>query len=263
MTTISTQQVIDYILEKISNDFNIDHTNLTNKYGLVDTIYSDIQKNIDNSKTPKKKVVRKVTKALVVETPVVVEEPVALETPIQALKKKVVRKVTKALAVEEPVVLETPVVLEIPVVLETPVQAPKKKVVRKVTKALAVEEPVTIELPKEEPKEEKVKPQPKRIIKKVDQNTNINNTLVETVKETKEEPDNTVEGCDELEENIYVDTLVYSNEDADSLEPREINGVKYYIDCSNYVYHIETQDLIGKLGEKNNNIIFLSDFHED
>lgn len=186
-------------------------------------------------------------------------------------------------AVEEPIV-ETPTV-ETPTVETVVTQAPKKKVVRKVTKNV-------VNAPEEENKEEpipqtkveevanldvsevKVKPQAKRIVKKV----YTNNSETTLVKETKEEPTkkskktleilefdagkdaNSMDGCDELEANIYVDTQIYNDEDSDSLEPREVNGVKYYIDSSNYVYHIETQDLIGKLNEKGDNILFLSDF---
>ena len=87
-------------------------------------------------------------------------------------------------------------------------------------------------------------------------------TLVEVPQEVTEEPtiESGVDVCDELENNIYVDSQTYNDEDSDSLEPREINGVKYYIDTSNYVYHTETQDLIGKLNETCDTIIFLSDF---
>ena len=309
MTTISTQQVLDYVLEQISKDFNIDHATLVEKYGSVETIHS----TIEASKTTKKKVVRKVSKPVVEP----VENPV--ETPVEAPKKKVVRKVSKNV-VEAPkvetvaelaVVVAEAVAEEVAEVTTPPVESPKKKVVRKVTKnvvevpkaetvaevALAVAEvaaEAVAEAPKKkvvrkvtktldsesvvptsdtvlEPVEEKVKPlpQPKRIVKKV--------TQIPLPKEVHEEPkknskkqlelveygtgeDNSLDGCDEFEENIYADTQIYNDEDSDSLEPLEINGAKYYVDSSNYVYHIDNQDLIGKLNEKGDAIIFLSSF---
>jgi hypothetical protein len=254
MTTVSTQQILDYILEQISKEFNINHPTLVEKYGSVENISNAILPNKNN----KKKVVRKVNKA----PEPVLEEPKAeavaevVAAPVETPKKKVLRKVTKAVEafVEQP---NTEVV-----------ETPKKKVVRKVTKAVEA----VVEEPKVEVAnsthcvntEEKVKPAPKRIVKKVSSD----------IVETKEAPpnknvesvevsnivDNNVGGCDEVEENVYVDTQIYDDEDSDSLEPREINGVKYYIDSSNYVYHIETQDIVGKLNNQGDNIIFLSDF---
>ncbi len=270
MTTISTQQVLDYILQQISKDFNIDYTSLSEKYGSLDTISNIIQNNITNSKNTKKKVVRKVTKA-VVEEPllaVTTEPPVTESTPTP--KKKVVRKVTKAV-VEEPLLAVTE---EPPVTESTP--TPKKKVVRKVTKAVVEEPLVTVtnepsseHLDSVEGSEEKVKPQAKRIVKKVPvMDTVLPEEINEEPKKNSKKNVELVEfdACanannnDRLEENVYVDTQTYDDEDSDSLEPREVNGVKYYVDSSNYVYHIETQDLIGKLNDKGDKIIFLSDF---
>ncbi len=237
MTTISTQQVLDYILQQISKDFNIDYTSLSEKYGSLDTISNIIQNNITNSKNTKKKVVRKVTKA-VVEEPllaVTTEPPVTESTPTP--KKKVVRKVTKAV-VEEPLVTVT-------------------------------NEPSSEHLDSVEGSEEKVKPQAKRIVKKVPvMDTVLPEEINEEPKKNSKKNVELVEfdACanannnDRLEENVYVDTQTYDDEDSDSLEPREVNGVKYYVDSSNYVYHIETQDLIGKLNDKGDKIIFLSDF---
>jgi len=276
MTTVNTQQVLDYVLDQISKEFNISHQTLVEKYGSIETVSNAIVANTNNKKkvvrkatkaaeavaevvvapvdeTPKKKVVRRATKAveLVTEEPKVEVEAVAevVVAPIETPKKKVVRKVTKA--VEEPKAAE--VVAEVVV---APVETPKKKVVRKATKAVEVvsEEPkveVVTSTP-EENTEEKVKPAPKRIVKKVPDGDDINNVEVST------KVDN---NCDEVEEaNVYVDAQTYNDEDSDSLEPREINGVNYYIDSSNYVYHFETHDLIGKLDNKGDNIIFLSDF---
>jgi hypothetical protein len=292
MTTVNTQQVLDYILDQISKEFNISHQTLVEKYGSIETVSSAIVANTNN----KKKVVRKVTKVVEVVTgePKVEAEVEAVAelvvvVPVETPKKKVVRKATKVVEVvtEEPkveAVVET--VAELVVVV--PVETPKKKVVRKATKVVeepkveAVVETVAevvvvapvettkkkvvckaaraVEVVTEEPKvevvastpEEKVKPAPKRIVKKVPDDNEINNVEVSTKFDNN---------CDEVEEaNVYVDTQTYNDEDSDSLEPREINGVNYYVDSSNYVYHFETQDLIGKLDNKGDNIIFLSDF---
>jgi hypothetical protein len=259
MTTISTQQVIDYVLEEISKDFNISHTTLVEKYGSIDTI-----SNIIQNKNTKKKVVRRVTKPTV-EQPQVYQ---LIEATVETPKKKVVRKVTKNV-VEEP---KVDIVVETPVEVLSTVEVPKKKVVRKVTKTPDTVIVVPVEEPKTDPVlehvEEKVKPQPKRIVKNV---TVVNVTVNEEPKKKSKKhvelvefdtgsDKNSLEGCDELEANVYVDTQIYNDEDSDSLEPREVNGVKYYVDSSNYIYHIETQDLIGKLNEQGDNIIFLSDF---
>ena len=307
MTTVSTQQVLDYTLEQISKEFNINHQTLVEKYGSIDTISSAIMTNKNNKKnvvrrvnkaveavveepkaevvaeavaeaavvpveTPKKKVVRKVTKAVeaVVEEPKAEAVAEAALVPVETPKKKVVRKVTKAVevVVEEP---KAEVVAEEVVV---PLDTPKKKVVRKVTKAVepVVEEPKVELAPSTQGgnTEEKVKPAPKSIVKKVSSDINlashdgimVNNSTTGTDLERQAEPlnKNIVERFDDIDTNVYVDTQKYNDEDSDSLEPREINGVNYYVDSSNYVYHFETQDLIGKLNNKGDNIIFLSDF---
>jgi hypothetical protein len=296
MTTVSTQQLLNYILENISNDFNIDLSKLKEKYGSLETIYKEIQTITDTKdKNTKKKVIRKVNKTVepaLEEPKTETVTPDPLEAPIEAPKKKVVRKVTKTI---EPALEEPKQQVVTPDPLEAPIESPKKKVVRKVTKNVepALEEPKTdtvapevVEAPIEAPKkkvvrkvtktvetvtndntEEKVKPNAKRIVKKVP--SADNNLAVSVPKNTKPvdlgtlADNNSLEGRDELEENIYVDTQIYNDEDSDSLEPREINGVKYYIDSSNYIYDIESQDIIGKLNEKGDSIIFLSDFSSE
>ena len=272
MTTISTQQVLDYILEEISKDFTINHDTLVEKYGSLETIYNTIQNKIS-----KKKVVRRVSKATVQEPKVEqVYIPIETinETPVETPpKKKVIRKVSKNI-VEQPKLDIVAVPLP-----ETSVESPKKKVVRKITKIpeiVSVAPPTnpvteTVNLVVLEPQEEKVKPQPKRIVKKISTNVSALEKEVQEIPKKKSkknlellefgaEEDNSLEGCDELEENVYVDTQIYNDEDSDSLELLEINTDKYYIDSSRYVYHIDTQELIGKLNEKGDNIIFLSDF---
>jgi hypothetical protein len=277
MTTISSQQVLTYVLEKISKDFNIDLNNLAEKYGSVESIYKAIQTDIDNNKS-KKKVIRKVSKSV---EPILEEKKVeavvaeVVDVPIEPPKKKVVRKITKNVEPNETVVNDIGKAQKTEPV-DVPIEPPKKKVVRKVTKPAEpiVEQQKVVEVSIENT-EEKVKPKAKRIIKKVPSPTDDSIVLNEVKLEAKEGTekkskkilelvefgtgeDNSLDGCDELEDNIYVDTQIYNDEDSDSLEPREINGVKYYIDSSNYVY--DNQDLIGKLNEKGDNIIFLSDF---
>jgi hypothetical protein len=308
MATISTQQVLDFVLEQISKDFNIDHDTLKNKFSSVDNIYNAIQE----STKPKAKRVLK--KAPVIETPK--EEPVITKEEPVITKKKVLRKVK---AVQEPIVVTnepttvtnepttvtnepTTVTNEPTKVTNEPTDVPslvidstlpvKKKIIRKATKVVEqMEVPVepiatpsaTVEEPEpvlptkkkvirkvtkvvEEPivvVEEKIVP--KRIQKKASSNPEI---VTETKKKSKKNvelvefgtDENSMEGVDEIEANVYVDTILYNDEDSDSLVPREVNGKKYYIDCSNYVYDFESQDLIGKLNEKGDKIIFLSDF---
>jgi hypothetical protein len=290
MTTVSTQQVLDYILEQISKEFNINHSTLVEKYGSIDTISNAILSN----KIIKKKIIRKVTKEL--EEPKVEVVAQVAETP----KKKVVRKVAKkAEPVTEVPVTEVPItevpVTEVPVtevpVTEVPkveVVTPKKKVVRKVAKKAepVTEVPVT-EVPVTEVvsnthdknTEEKVKPTPKSTVKKTPVATK-EPELASTPKgvaincndlETKEESTNNKSethlevstesvDCHEIEEDVYTDTHTYNDEDSDSLEIRKINGVEYYIDSFNLVYHIETKDCIGKLNNEGNNIMFLNNF---
>jgi hypothetical protein len=248
MTTISTQQVLDYVLEQISKDFDIDHAKLVEKYSSIQTISAAIQPIIDNNKNTK---VKRVLKKSSVVTPVETVQEV-VETPIESPKKKVVRKVTKVLVVGEAEATKEVV----PELVETPIDPPKKKVVRKVTKASVVPKVETTPTPSNlvESLEEKVKPQPKRIVKKAPQ-TSDNVAKLEVVEEPSQTPEKQLDI-----DTVYTDSQIYNDEDSDSLEPREVNGIKYYIDSSNYVYHVETQDLIGKLNEKGDNIIFLSDF---
>lgn len=262
MTTISTKQVLDFVLEQISKDFTIDHDTLKNKFSSLDNIYNSIQESINANgrvikkvtivEAPvlaKKRVIRKVSKD--VEEPIVTVEvePIVTVEPvtIAPTKKKVIRKVTKV--VEEPIVV--PSVVPTSVVAEEPkpdvVLTTKKKVIRKNT--------TVVEKPVEEPVEEKVLP--KRVEK----------VLAETKKKSKKNVElvefgtdsNSVEGVDEIEANVYVDTMLYNDEDID-LKLYEINDNKYRIDDSNYVYDFETKDLIGKLNEKGDTIIFLTDF---
>lgn len=49
----------------------------------------------------------------------------------------------------------------------------------------------------------------------------------------------------------------------DFLESREINGVKYLIDSSEYIYNMDSQELLGKLSEKDKTqILFLKDYKD-
>ena len=248
MTTISTQQVLDYVLEQISKDFDINHAKLVEKYSSIQTISVAIQSTLDNNK--KKRVLKKASVVTPVET---VQDVV--ENSIESPKKKVVRKVTKALVVGEAEATKE-AIATVPDVLETPSEPPKKKVVRKVTKASVVPTVETTPTPSNfvDSVEEKVKPQPKRIVKKVPLSSD-NVSKLEVVEEFNQKSEKQLDI-----DTVYTDSQIYNDEDSDSLEPREVNGIKYYIDSSNYVYHVETQDLIGKLNEKGDNIIFLSDF---
>jgi hypothetical protein len=272
MATFSTQQILDFVLEQISKDFNLDILVLKNKYSSID----DVSNAIKLANTPKKRVVRKLTKSVptTIEAPITAEEaPIITEAaPITTEeeapitneaappKKKVIRKVVKA--------VDTPSIpVEQPIV-EQPINVTnvtKKKVIRKTIKP--VEEPVVVT---EEPViEEKVKP--KRIIKKVPKEPEVTKEAEEVVEPKKKSKknvelvefntdSNSMEGLDEIEKTVYTDAHLYNDEDSDSLEPREINGVKYYIDTSNYLYDMETQDLVGKFNENTNNVVFLSDF---
>ena len=344
MATISTQQVLDFVLQQISEDFKLDNDALKNKFSSLDEIYNAIKesttakhRNVLTTTTEeplvtKKKVLRKITKvvvaepvvveeSLVVAEPVVVEEPVVVAEPVkkkvirktttvadEPVVKKVVRKVTKVLDEPTQVTLEPNEVtvepnqvtvkpievnvkpievnvepievnvepITIPnVVPEEPTPA-KKKVIRKLSKTL--EEPivapnVVVEEPKSNPEHEPVLPaKKKKVIRKnpdvVKEPVEKKLVPTETKKKSKKNVElvefgtdaNSMEGVDEIEANVYVDTVLYNDEDSDSLEPREVNGVKYYIDSSNYVYDFENQDLIGKLNEKGDTIVFLTDF---
>ena len=56
--------------------------------------------------------------------------------------------------------------------------------------------------------------------------------------------------------DIYESLETYEE---DSLEPQEINGIKYYVDTSGYIYDFENQDLLGKRNQSGDNIILLND----
>ena len=317
MTTISTKQVLDFVLEQISKDFTIDHDTLKNKFSSLDNIYNSIQESINANgrvikkvtivEAPvlaKKRVIRKVSKD--VEEPIVTVEvePIVTVEPvtIAPTKKKVIRKVTKVVeeptkVVEEPTkVVEEPTEVTVQhivvpiVVAEEPAPEPvitaKKKVIRKVTKV--VEEPIVVpsvvptSVVAEEPKPDVVLTTKKKVIRKnttvvekpveepVEEKVlpkRVEKVLAETKKKSKKNVElvefgtdsNSVEGVDEIEANVYVDTMLYNDEDID-LKLYEINDNKYRIDDSNYVYDFETKDLIGKLNEKGDTIIFLTDF---
>jgi hypothetical protein len=317
MTTISTKQVLDFVLEQISKDFTIDHDTLKNKFSSLDNIYNSIQESINANErvikkvtiveahvVAKKRVIRKVSKdveepivtvevepivnvepVVTVEVePIVTVEPVA----IAPTKKKVIRKVTKV--VEEPTEVTVQHIVVPIVVAEEPkpevVLTAKKKVIRKVTKV--VEEPIVVpsvvptSVVAEEPKPEVVLTAKKKVIRKntklvekpveepVEEKVlpkRVEKVVAETKKKSKKNVElvefgtdaNSVEGVDEIEANVYVDTMLYDDEEI-VLKLYEINDNKYFIDDSNYVYDFKTKDFIGKLSEKGDTIIVLTDF---
>jgi hypothetical protein len=247
--------------------------------------------------TPKpKKVVKKAvsTTQAPKEPEVIAEPPKEPEVIAEAPKpKKVVKKaVSTTQAPKEPEVIAEPpkpkkvvkkavsttqapkepeVIAEAPKESEVVVEAPKPKQV--VKKAFPVVNPlkepevvaeVVAEVPKESEvvvEEPEVKIKPKKII--------VKRLPVEAVKipeppkMSKKEVDVVEYGSDEQhDENASVYDSIQMYED-DLLEPREINGVKYLIDSSEYIYDMESQELLGKLSEKDKStILFLKNFSE-
>jgi hypothetical protein len=177
-----------------------------------------------------------------------VEEPTdAVVTTTASVTEEKPKKVLKKKAdVPETVTVDTP---------PTEDQKPKKVIKKRITVDVT-ETPV--EVKDIQAPEEEVKIVPKKIIKK-------KATVVPLVSEAEPKKQSRknidiaeygVEG--ENTHEIYEAAELYED---DSVEPREIGGVKYYIDTSNYIYDFESMDLIGKLNEQDNTkVIFLADF---
>jgi hypothetical protein len=224
----------------------------------------ELEVSVEASKEPEvsveapkpKKVLKKAVK--VSESPkepeVVVEPPNHPEVSVEAPKpKKVLKKPVKF--AESP--KEPEVNVEAPNHPEVSVEAPKlKKVLKKAVPAL--ETPNEPEVVVQEPE---VKIKPKKII--IKRQAIEPATIVAPQKKSIKEVDVVEYGSDEQhDENATVYDSIQMYED-DLLEPREINGVKYLIDSSEYIYDMESQELLGKLSEKDKNtILFLKNFTE-
>jgi hypothetical protein len=186
-----------------------------------------------------KKILKKKVAVSTEETTVV---PPVEDKPKKVLKKKVAVEATPV----EPTVIAEDKQKEVD-------SKPKKIIKKRVTvDATEVPEVKNIDTPEEE-----VKITPKKIIKKKPSEPTVNEGLPK--KQSKKNIDVAEYGVEGNESHdIYEAAELYED---DSVEPREIGGVKYYIDTSNYVYHFESMDLIGKLNESDpTKIIFLADF---
>jgi hypothetical protein len=323
--------VIQVILTKISLDYNIPVSELTNKISMpniTNDIESSIQSYCDNLVPPnqiqsitekskkiiKKKVVptepivgeavvssnintiivpekpKRVLKkkapsttpaenisSVIVETndPVTVpiETNVVPEKPKKILKKKAPAETIASITTEtnDPVTAptETHVIPDKPkkvlkkkasVITETiaPVTSvptdtssvsdkPKKVLKKPVDVEIIIPEPVSAPIVKDivEPELEELKLKPRKIM------------LKKPALESKKNVEQPEYGEDVDQADIYESFQTYEE---DSLEPREINGTKYYVDTSGYIYDFESQDLVGKLNQSNDSIILLNDF---
>ena len=205
---------------------------------------------------------KKIIKKKVAEVPVAIPQtPVESETNVTPVETLVEppkqKKIIKKKVVEVPVAIpQTPVESEAP---QTPVEskttvtpveevvesAKQKKIIKKKISEPLVETPVEVvkTIHMEEVDEVKIKPKKNEpFVKK-----NIENT---DSPEYGEEVDNP---------EIYESLQIY---DTDDLEPKKINDTNYYVDTSGYVYDFESQELVGKLNQSGDSVIFLSDFSQ-
>ncbi len=209
---------------------------------------------------PKKVIKKKVAETIPVQvantSPLVVEESTPAAMTVEAVKPK---KVIKKKAAAD--ILET---VPVPVEAAKPKKVIKKKTevnIAESTKLIeTVEEPPAIELPKEKiieltsgstitlPKIIKKKP----TVELVPEPKPLPVSSIKTIPITEYAEDG--EQSSDIYDGIEIDEEV-------TLEPREIDGVSYYVDPSGYVYHFENKDLIGKINEKSGQIIFLRDFN--
>jgi hypothetical protein len=207
-------------------------TDITEKIAspiIGDTIVSAIAQAIVMPDKPKK-VLKK--KASVIETaeaavPAETETIVAIaDKPKKVLKKKAVPLETETvIAVADTIAIADTVIAvveKLPQILNTPI----------------VKEIDTLEL-------EELKLKPKKIM------------LKKPVLESKKNVDQPEYGEDVEQAEPYESLEMYED---DSLEPKEFNGVKYYVDTSGYIYDFENQDLVGKLNQSGDSIILLNDF---
>jgi hypothetical protein len=214
-----------------------------------------------NVEAPKpKKVLKKAVP--IIETPnepeVVAQATKEPEVSVEAPKPKKVLKKAVPLAQAPEVNVQAPNEPEVSV------EAPKPKKVLK--KAVPLVEPpkepeVNVQEPEVVTEEPEVKIKPKKII--VKRPVIEPATIPAPQKKSIKEVDIVEYGSDEQhDENATVYDSIQMYED-DLLEPREINGVKYLIDSSEYIYDMETQELLGKLSEKDKStILFLKNFTE-
>ena len=195
-------------------------------------------------------------KKVLKKTVPVTETPTEAEVVTQAPKPKKVLKKAEPI-IEAPTAAE--VVAQAPEESEKVVETPKPKKILKKT-IQDVETPVE-EIDTQTIDEPEVKIKPKKIIVKRAPIENV--AAPEPKQKSKKEVDIVEYGSDEQhDENAAVYDSIQMYED-DLLEPREINGVKYLVDSSEYIYDMESQELLGKLSEKDkNNILFLKNFAE-
>ena len=162
-----------------------------------------------------------VTETNFVSSTETITTPVADTSVICDKPKKVLKK---KVATKEVVEETTPVISENSVLADKPMPQVKDIV---------------------EPEVEELKLKPKKII------------LKKPAPESKKNVDEPEYGEDVEQAEIYESLQTYEE---DSLEPREINGVKYYVDTSGYIYDFENQDLVGKLNQSGDRMIVLNDF---
>jgi hypothetical protein len=191
----------------------------------------------------------------------VVEAPKELETVIQApTEPQIVTETPKP----KKVLKKAVPAVEAPKDPETIVEAPKpKKVLKKnipVVETPKEPEVVTEVVTEVVAEESEVKIKPKKIIVKRPATETVIMPEPEKKKSIKE-VDVVEYGLDEQhDENAAVYDSIKMYED-DLLMPHEINGVKYLIDSSEYIYDMESHDLLGKLSEKDKTtILFLKNF---
>jgi hypothetical protein len=177
------------------------------------------------------------------------------DKPKKVLKKKTA-DITKFLTSDknegETATTETAQTAEPVEAVVAAVEKPKKVLKKKATVIATIEkpkevEPVVAPIVKEidvsEPEELKLKP--KKIM------------LKKPVLDSKKNVDQQEYGEDVEQAEPYESLEMYED---DSLEPKEFNGVKYYVDTSGYIYDFEHQDLVGKLNQSGDSIILLNDF---
>jgi hypothetical protein len=177
---------------------------------------------------------KKVLKKTISIVKALTENTAALEEP---KPKKVLKKTITTLTENTESIVEVP-----------------KKILKKTMEPIV--EKIITDIVIEEPE---IKIKPKKII--VKRSAIEPSTIAEPQKMSKKEVDVVEYGLDERhDENAALYESIQMYED-DMLEPREINGVKYLIDSSEYIYDIESQELLGKLSEKDKNtILFLKNF---
>jgi hypothetical protein len=126
-------------------------------------------------------------------------------------------------------------------------EKPKKVLKKAPVVEIIIPEPVSVPIVKDivEPELVELKLKPKKIL------------LKKSALESKKNVEDPEYGEDLDQADIYESLQTYEE---DSLEPQEINGVKYYIDTSGYIYDFESQDLVGKLNHSNDSVILLNDF---